>query len=91
MEEHSHNPWIAATVIALLIGTGGGYYYGHLKGVEKGRANLLAEQEESAKKAKEEAQKQIAEQVNPFKESEANPFEGSYKNPFEKTTNPFAQ
>jgi len=95
--EEGLNKWIIIAVIALVVGAGGGYYYGqaqgHTAGVEKGRADLLAEQEKAVEDAKIAAQEQIAESANPFEAAQTNPFEGGYENPFKNggAINPFAE
>ncbi len=80
---------IVVAIIALLIGLTAGLMYGKIKGIEDGRAALLAEQEADATAA----QEALLEQANPFTDrGEVNPFEGSYENPFESATvNPFVQ
>lgn len=80
--------------VALAIGLGIGYYYGNTsgikRGVESGRADLLAEQEKAAEEATKVAQDKIIEQVNPFSDAKVNPFLGEYTNPFGgATANPF--
>jgi len=81
-------------LVALVIGLGAGYYYGNMtgvkSGVERGKADLLREQEKSAEEEAKAAQDKILEQINPFG-NEVNPFEGGYINPFEgASVNPFA-
>ena len=69
-------------LVALLVGLGGGYYYGNVQGVAKEKAA-----EESRKK---DAEKEAAKAVNPFEQTTANPFEKSPTNPFENVkVNPF--
>ena len=72
----------AFVVVALLIGVGGGYFFGY----SKGQSDLLVEQESALTAAQEE----IVESANPFAETAQNPLEGGYENPFEGA-NPFAQ
>lgn len=79
---------ILISIAMIFLGFGAGYYYGDIKGVDKGieegkllgRAELLSEQEAADKAALEEIQKA----ANPFEEVEekANPFKDTYKNPF---------
>ena len=73
-------------IVALAIGAAIGYYYGEIRGVAKGKAELLAEQQAQL----EAAQKKIIEQANPFSEEvKINPFEKVYTNPFGTKVNPF--
>lgn len=92
--EQSSTSWVLFIIVALVIGVGGGYWYGNTKGMDeglaKGRADLLTEQNAEAEKAKKEAQQKLTEAANPF-EAQTNPFEGSYQNPFKTQVNPFAQ
>lgn len=79
---------VLISIVMIFLGFGAGYYYGDLRGVEKGvdggkllgRAELLSEQ----KAAEEAALKEVQEAANPFAEVEeaANPFKDTYKNPF---------
>lgn len=69
---------IIVALTALIIGLAGGYYYGNFQGIEKGRADLLAEQ----KAEQEEALKRVQDAANPFSETGVNPFKDVYKNPF---------
>lgn len=85
MEKPNSMSWIVA-VIALLLGLGAGYYYGNLKGVQKGVAQELAAADAKKKAAAEEATKA----VNPFEQNTANPFGKAPTNPFDKVqVNPF--
>lgn len=74
--------WLVWALVALVIGAGGGYWYGREAGMasEKARSSaLLAERERAAAKA-----------VNPFEQTAANPFEKNPANPFENVkVNPF--
>jgi hypothetical protein len=79
--------WVLA-VVALLVGLGGGFWYGESAGRERAAADVEAQQEELAKKAGEDA----AKAANPFQT--VNPLEGVEANPFEsakKALNPFAK
>ncbi len=71
-------------IVFLLIGLAVGYFYGLNTGDERGRANLLVEQETAQKAEAEEALKEIQEAANPFSdiEDKVNPFKDSYTNPF---------
>jgi hypothetical protein len=89
MENDSHITWVLYVVIALLIGAGVGYWYGMSIGIEKGRTDLLADQEAAEKEKKMQAQEEIIEAANPFEDD--NPIGDSYQNPFKQNTNPFAQ
>ena len=80
------------SIVLLVIGAIGGYWYGSSKTYDKGYqaavADVKAQQGESAKKASEEAPKT----ANPFQVS--NPLEGVEANPFDKAKdalNPFAK
>lgn len=77
-EEGAINMWVIVAV-AIVIGLGGGYYFGY----SKGQSDLLAAQKEAA-------QVEIAQKANPF-ETAANPVGGAYTNPFEGggAVNPF--
>ena len=86
MEQGNTQTLLIAALVALVIGAGGGYFYGH----SKGQSDLLASQKAEEEAAKQEAQAKIAEQVNPFGAAQANPLEGGYENPFEGASiNPF--
>jgi len=83
---------LAISVVLLIVGALGGYWYGNSKSYDKGYqtavTDIKTQQEEAAKKASEEA----AKTANPFQVS--NPLEGVKANPFEKvkeTLNPFAK
>ena len=79
--------WVLA-VVALLVGIGGGFWYGESAGRARAQADVKAQQEELAKKAGEDA----AKAANPFQT--VNPLEGVKANPFEsakKALNPFAE
>ena len=79
---------ILAIFGGLVIGFGMGYYWGDLQGIEKGKAigieqgrqQVLAEQEEE----KQELLNKIREAANPFSKVQINPFKKVYKNPFEE-------
>ena len=80
------------SIVLLIIGAIGGYWYGGSKTYDKGyqaaTTDIKAQQEESAKKATEET----AKTANPFQVS--NPLEGVEANPFDKAKdalNPFAK
>lgn len=74
--------WVSAIVIALLLGVGGGVWYGNKMGYAKAQAETKAAAEAEAKKA--------AEAANPFKTAEANPLENVQTNPLESLKfNPF--
>lgn len=82
----------AISIVLLVIGAIGGYWYGSSKSYDKGYqaavADVKAQQEVSANKATEEA----AKAANPFQVS--NPLEGVKANPFDKAKdalNPFAK
>lgn len=82
MEEKSPLLWIFAIIVALLLGVGGGYYYGNELGYKKAQADAKAAVEAEAKKA--------AEAANPFKSAETNPLEKVQTNPLEGLKfNPF--
>ncbi|MBI4920035.1 hypothetical protein HY838_01980 [Candidatus Azambacteria bacterium] len=82
MEEKSPLLWIFAVIAALLLGLGGGYYYGDKIGYKKAQADAKAIAEAEAKKA--------AEAANPFKSAATNPLENVTANPLEKVKlNPF--
>ena len=82
----------AISIVLLVIGAIGGYWYGssnsYNKGYQAAVADVKAQQEVSANKASEEA----AKAANPFQVS--NPLEGVKANPFDKAKdalNPFAK
>ena len=82
----------AISIVLLIIGAIGGYWYGSSKTYDRGyqaaTADIKAQQEESAKKASEDA----AKTANPFQVN--NPLEGVEANPFDKAKdalNPFAK
>lgn len=82
MEEKSPLLWIFAVVASLLLGLGGGYYYGNKTGYGKAQADAKIAAEAEAKKA--------AEAANPFKSAGANPLEKATANPLENVKlNPF--
>lgn len=69
-------------LVALLVGLGGGYYYGNVRGVSQEKAA-----EEARKK---DAEKEAAKAVNPFEQTTTNPFEKSPTNPYDNVNvNPF--
>lgn len=75
-----------ASLLALAVGAGVGYWFGNTTGYEKGQEDFRATQEALAKKATEKA----AKEANPFQA--VNPLEGVNTNPFEdaqKALNPF--
>ena len=74
-------------VIVLIVGFGGGFYYGN----SKGRADLLVEQKSAVEKAQTEAQQEIVQATNPFEATNVNPLKGGYQNPFDTGSNPFTQ
>lgn len=78
MEDNVPFIWIFAVVAALILGLGGGYYYGFVKGESAAKDAIAAE----AKKA--------AEAANPFSQTGSNPLENVTTNPFESVKiNPF--
>ncbi|MCH7883336.1 hypothetical protein IIA95_02895 [Patescibacteria group bacterium] len=77
METNSKWPYLIVSV-AIIVGFGGGFFYGNAKG----RTDLLVEQKAAVEKAKTEAQEQIAQSTNPFEATKVNPFKDVYKNPF---------
>lgn len=78
--------WMVWVLVALVIGIGGGYWYGNQAGILKGAAQEKAR----AEALKKEAEKEAAKAVNPFEQTTVNPFEKSPTNPFEKVKlNPF--
>ena len=82
MEEKSPLLWIFAMVATLLLGAGGGYYYGNKTGYDKAVADAQAKVEDETKKA--------AEAANPFKSAGTNPLENITTNPLEAVKfNPF--
>ena len=82
MEENSPLIWIFAVVVALLLGLGGGYFYGNKIGYQKAQTD--------AKSAAEAESKKAAEAANPFKQAGANPLENVTTNPLENVKfNPF--
>ena len=81
-EQKSPLIWIFAIVLALLLGIGGGVWYGNKMGYAKAQAEIKAAAEAEAKKA--------AEAANPFKTAETNPLENIQTNPLESLKfNPF--
>ena len=79
--------WLLA-LVALLIGLGGGFWYGESAGRARAAADLKAQQDELTAKAGADA----AKAANPFQT--VNPLEGVKANPFEsakKALNPFAK
>jgi flagellar basal body-associated protein FliL len=86
---------ITLSIVLLVVGLVAGYFYGHAKGIDKGRADLLAEQEQAQQEAAAKVLKEVQEAANPFTEEAqvVNPFEKvEYKNPFEgAAVNPFAE
>ncbi len=78
--------WIVWVLVALVIGTAGGYWYGKQAGILKG----VAQEKARAEALVREAEKAAAQAVNPFQQTTANPFEKAPTNPFEKVkVNPF--
>ncbi len=74
--------WIFAIVLALLLGVGGGWWYGNKVGYARAQADAKVAAEAGAKKA--------AEAANPFKTAETNPLEKVQTNPLESVKfNPF--
>ncbi|MDO8574794.1 MAG: hypothetical protein Q7R61_00735 [bacterium] len=83
MEENSKLFWVFAIVLALLLGVGGGWWYGNKIGYIKGKSDGKTE-------AQAEALKAAAEAANPFKQAETNPLENVTTNPLENVKfNPF--
>lgn len=79
--DQSTKMW-AYVAVALVVGLGGGYYYGKSVGVKQEQAV------EAARKA--EADKAAAQAINPFQKTTANPFEKAPANPFDNVkVNPF--
>ena len=79
--------WIVGGV-ALLIGLGGGYYWGLSTGQQQAQADIAGLQQQLAEQAGADA----AKTANPFQQ--VNPLEGVQTNPFEeaqKALNPFEQ
>ncbi len=77
---------IAAAVIALIVGTALGYWYGNKVGYSQAESDIKALEEAAAAKSADE----IAKAANPFQTE--NPLEGVEANPFQKLTdtlNPF--
>jgi len=82
MDEKSPFLWIFAVIVALLLGAGGGYWYGSKVGFDKGEVATKAAVEAEDKKA--------AEAANPFSNKETNPLDKVTTNPFESVKiNPF--
>jgi len=78
--------WVFAIVLSLLLGIGGGWWYGNKLGFNKGYAKAQAD----AKVAAEADAKKAAEAANPFKTAETNPLENIQTNPLESVKfNPF--
>lgn len=74
------------SVAALVIGLGGGYYFGYDSGFKKG----IAAEKAAVEARRLEAEKEAAKAVNPFEQTTTNPFEKAPTNPFEKVkVNPF--
>ncbi len=88
-----HNLVWVFVLVALIVGLGGGYYYGNSSGKLEGREVLLAEQEAQKGAEKKAAQERVTQIANPFADAEeVNPLEGVYKNPFDGVSaNPFRQ
>ncbi|MFC1756981.1 hypothetical protein ACFLZC_02415 [Patescibacteria group bacterium] len=78
--ENTKTYLILLSIIFLIGGLIGGYYYGMASGKEQGREALLVEQELLAQQAIEE----LKEAANPFSEEDqtVNPFKQDYENPF---------
>jgi flagellar basal body-associated protein FliL len=86
MEQNSSLKTIIIGVVALVVGLGGGYYFGSASGIEKGVAQERGVQEAKKK----EAEKKAAEKANPFQQTTTNPFETSPANPYQNVkVNPF--
>lgn len=84
MDQSNTMKWVVV-VVALVVGGGIGYYYGNVKGIDKGVIQQKAVEEARKKEAEQEA----AKAVNPFNQA-ANPFEKVPTNPFEGVkVNPF--
>jgi len=82
MEENSPLIWIFAIVVALLVGLGGGYYFGNQIGYKKAQADAKAVAAAEAKKAAEAANPFKSAGTNPLKKVTANPLENVKFNPF---------
>lgn len=74
-EQKSPLLWIFVIIVALILGIGGGWWYGNKVGYTKGKADGKAEAQAQALKAATEA-------ANPFKQAPANPLESLKLNPF---------
>ena len=71
--------WVFAIILALLLGLGGGYWYGNKIGHQKGLADAAVQDLQKA-----------AEAANPFSQKSVNPLENVKTNPFESFKfNPF--
>lgn len=82
MDQNSNLMKLVIPVVALVIGLGGGYYFGHSRGVASEKAVQEA--------ARVEAEKQAAKAVNPFEQASINPFDEVPTNPFSDVkVNPF--
>ncbi len=76
--------------LALVIGLGGGYYYGNIAGVKDGIEQGILREKATVEARKKEAGKEAAKAVNPFGQATVNPFDKTPTNPFEKVKiNPF--
>lgn len=94
MEQGFNYLRLAWVFLALVVGLGGGYYYGNTVGVKDGTRRGIEQgilQEKAMVEARrKDAEKETAKAVNPFQQATANPFEKTPTNPFEKVKiNPF--
>ncbi|PIT89089.1 MAG: hypothetical protein COU27_02160 [Candidatus Levybacteria bacterium CG10_big_fil_rev_8_21_14_0_10_36_7] len=81
---------ILLLVVGLILGVGGGYYYGNGVGYTSGHQAAVTEAEQAAAEIAAKATAEAAKAANPFQA--VNPLEGVEDNPFEKTKkvlNPF--
>ena len=81
-DQSSHSSLWVGIIVAVIVGLGGGYYFGLHKGVLQEKAAETAR--------KQAAVEQAAQAVNPFGQTTANPFEKAQANPYQNVkVNPF--
>lgn len=88
-QRNSMMQWVIG-VLALVVGMGGGYYYGNMMGHNRGVEAGIAQEKAAEIARREAAEREAASAINPFNQGSANPFEKASANPFDDVNvNPF--
>ncbi len=92
MNNESSSKIVITAILCLVIGLGGGYWYGSKKGYDLGYKMAQDDAKKVADEAAKKAIEDVAKAANPFQA--VNPLQNVDANPFEKTQkilNPFAK